>query len=89
MSARATKRNRCVSKDSLEANHCSEATEYGTISKYLYQKTKQTNQKQQVKRHCASTVMESPQEDKLVLDLLTNFSQLRVKRRPRELHITK
>lgn len=44
MSARATKRNSCVSKDSLEANHCSEATEYGTISKYLYQKTKQTNQ---------------------------------------------
>lgn len=51
-----------MSKDSLEANHCSEATEYGTISKFLYLKTKQTKRKQQRKRHCAPTVWSYPRK---------------------------
>lgn len=53
MSAKATERSNCRGKYSLEANHCSEVKEYGTISKYLYQQNKQTWKTKQNKKHNA------------------------------------
>ena len=81
-----------MGKHSLGADHWSKTKNYGTITKYLQQKTKQTKPKRKkVKKEPVSFIaMELPQESKLeILNLLIIFFHIKMERKSRLLQITK